>query len=382
MDASNLVAKGNILRDQNDFEGATAAYAEACIKDPDCYSAFNNYGNLLRETLRPRQAIPFLQAACTMQFAEAHAPFNLAVAYLSIEDYPNGWKYYESRWDYEHMQGMLPKLEAPRWNGEDLRGKTIFVCGEQGFGDIIQMSRFFQNLYDLGARVKLTVEPNIIPLFEGSAVLESITRPDVHPGHFDYWTMLMDLPGRLGITRETLPAPLQYIGARQDKIAAWQQRLGPKTRMRIGFAYSGRRDSWINQHKSMPLTTMMQLIKQCPEADWISLQVDADENDTALLRQEGLPLYPGSISDWTDTAGLVHNLDLVVSVDTAVAHLAAAMGKPVWVPLNRYAPCWRWGVDKDTMPWYPTIRIFRQAVHGQWDEPLNRIARFIRTFKP
>jgi hypothetical protein len=382
MNSDELISQGNDLRSQNKFDQALACYAQAVIQDPDCFAAFNNYGNVLRECGHIKQSIPFLQAACEMAPGNATAWFNLAVAYLALENYEKGWPLYESRWNYEHLDGQLPKFSQPRWAADDLQGKTILVVGEQGHGDVIQFSRFLPNLKQLGAKIRLVTNSNLLPLFKSSAILESVTTPEEPPGDFDYWTMIMSLPGHLQINAAQLPAPLQYIGANTETINLWRDRLGPKKRMRVGFAWSGRPDSWLNQHKRMPLPTMLELIQQCTDLDWISLQVESDDKETALLESAGVKLFPGTIRNWADTAGLVHHLDLVISVDTAAAHLAGAMGKPTWVPLNRYASCWRWGtLDRENMPWYPSMRVFRQAVHGDWTDPVQRIAKFIKLFK-
>lgn len=381
MNSAELVDYGNLLRNQNNFTGALEQYALALAQGADTFSAYNNFGNVLREVGQARQAIPFLQAACAMAPDNPTANFNLAVAYLSLGDYDRGWPLYEHRWNYEHLAGQLPNLNKPQWCGQDLKDKTILVLGEQGHGDIIQFSRFLVVLKELGARIKLSVNDNVYALFQGSVIFEGlyITGQDV--GEYDYWSMIMSLPLHLKINLNNLPAPIQYITAQDSITNMWRQRLGPKEKMRVGVAYSGRRDSWLNQHKSMPIESVIALVQKHNNVEWINLQADASDLDLEQLSQNNILSIPGSINNWADTAGLVRNLDLVISVDTAMAHLAGAMGKPTWVPLNRYATCWRWGLESNTMPWYPTMKLFRQTVHSDWSEPINKISQFLSLFK-
>lgn len=381
MNSEELVDYGNLLRSQNNFEDALEYYARAMSQGFDHFSVYNNFGNVLREVGQPKQAIPFLQAACAMNSTHATANFNLAVAYLTLGDYDRGWPLYEHRWNYEHLQGQLPDFSQPQWHGQDLKDKTILILGEQGHGDIIQFSRFIVLLKQLGARIKLSVNSNVSALFNGSVMLEGLYQTGEDTGEFDYWSMIMSLPLHLKINTDNLPAPIQYITAQESITAAWRQQLGTKTKIRVGIAYSGRRDSWINQHKSMPIESVIALVQKNPGVEWINLQADASDQDLKLLSDNNVRSFPNSINNWADTAGLVQNLDLVISVDTAVAHLAAAMGRTTWVPLSRYATCWRWGTNTDTMPWYPTMKLFRQIVHGDWTGPIEQITKFLPLFK-
>jgi tetratricopeptide (TPR) repeat protein len=381
MNSEELVDRGNLLRSEGNFHGALEKYALALAQSTSSFSAYNNFGNVLREVGQVQQAIPFLQAACAISPDHATANFNLAVAYLSLGDYDRGWPLYEHRWNYEHLAGQLPALSKPKWQGQDLKDKTILVIGEQGHGDIVQFSRFLVLLKELGACIKLCVNQNVFPLFQGSIILDGLYLNDQDPGEYDYWSMIMSLPLHLKTNLDNLPAPIQYITAHESNIATWRQKLGTKEKIRVGLAYSGRRDSWINQHKSMPVESVITLIQKCSDVEWINLQADASDQDLDLLTANNVRSFPNSVSNWADTAGLVQNLDLVISVDTAVAHLAGAMGRPTWVPLSRYATCWRWGTESNTMPWYPTMKLFRQDVHGDWSGPINKIAHFLKLFK-
>jgi hypothetical protein len=241
-----------------------------------------------------------------------------------------------------------------------------------------------QNLKNLGARVTMQVTDGLIPLIQSSEIGRDVQVISYaqHPGDtFDYWVPIMSLPGRLNVRVDNLPTVIQYLNANPALVADWRRNLGAKLKLRVGFAWSGRRDSWINQHKAMPFETMLELIRSAPDYDWYNLQTDCTEEEDAALAAAGVHCFPGGIRHFADTAALVANLDVVVSVDTATAHLAAALGKPTWIMLNRYAPCWRWLLNRDDTPWYATARLFRQSQMGDWTAVVERIRTHLNLFK-
>jgi tetratricopeptide (TPR) repeat protein len=382
MTHDELLAHGNHFRSISEPEKALACYAQAFIQNPDMGSAYNNYGNVVREMGYPERAIGFLLNAIAIDKKDSVAQFNLAVAYLLSGDLQRGWKQYEKRWQFEHLDGKLPKLEQPRWEGQDLKGKTIIVTGEQGHGDNIQFCRFAEQLVKLGANVVICIEDNLKALLINSFLPPVIVLGpnDILPA-FDYWSPIMSLPGYLDITYDNLPHKLQYLTPSKASIQTWQERLGKKIKLRVGFCWSGRRDSWINQHKAIPFEKMFDLIKRNPQYEWINLQTDCTEEEQAQLVAEGVKVYPGAIQNWNDTAGLIMNLDVVIAVDTAVGHLAGALGRPFWLPLNQFGQDWRWLLKRNDSPWYSSCRIFRQPSIGNWDEPLAQIENNLKLFK-
>lgn len=379
MNPEQLVETGNQLRSESKPLEALQCYAQAFILDPDNFSAWNNYGNVLRECNRPDRAIAFLQNALAIAPDQPTASFNLAVCYLLLGDYARGWAQYEHRWRYEHLAGLLPNFSQPQWSGEDLTGKTLLVLGEQGHGDTIQFSRFAIQLQQHGVQVKLQATDNVLPLFNQTGL--TLFTPEQDTGAFDYWIPIMSLPRVLGITLENLPQELQYVGPSPAKIKEWHERLGLKNKLRVGFAWSGRRDSWINQHKAMPFVEILTLIKSCPDYEWYNLQLDCTSEEEEILTLAGVKTFPGTIKNFADTAGLLHHLDVVLSVDTAIAHLSGAMGRPTWVMLNAYALDWRWLLDRDDSPWYPSARLFRQPVMGNWRSVTKKIEQYLSLFK-
>ena len=380
MHTEELIDLGNKAREQHDPELALKYYMQAMTQDRGSASAFNNYGNVLRECGDPAGAVPFLQRS--MQLAPEHptAPFNLAVAYLLQGNYQQGWTQYESRWKYEHLADILPKWEQPRWTGQDLQGRRILVLGEQGHGDNIQFARFLSDLKARGAHVTLVVSPAMQPLLAtGSA--DEIIYPDSPIPSFDYWIPIMSIPGVLGTTLENLALVQYYLRADVGLQQAWAQRLGHKTRLRVGFCWSGRRDTWINQHKGMPFERMLELIQRNPGYEWVNLQVDCTAEEEAALVAAGVTAYPGSIQTFADSAALMMHMDVILAVDTAVAHLAGALGRPVWVMLSQFALDWRWLLNRDDSPWYSTARLFRQPTMGDWGSVTEKIHKFLSWYK-
>ena len=381
MTPNELIEAGNQHRAEDNPVQALQCYAMAFVQDPESAAAFNNYGNVQREMGHPARAIPFLQHSLVLEPNTVTAQFNLAVSYLLMGNYQQGWPAYESRWNYEHLAGTEPKYQQPRWRGEDLRDKTILVVGEQGHGDCIQFVRFLYNLYVMGARIKLQVTDGLIPVMSSSSMLQQVGSYTTDMGEFDYWIPIMSLPGILGITVDNIPKIQSYLHAQPALVKTWLDRLGPKTRMRVGISWSGRRDSWLNRHKGVPFPVILEMIRANPQYEWINLQIDVTADEEQALTDAGATGYPGSIVSFAETAALIMHMDVVIGVDTAVSHLAGALGKPAWIMLNAYATDWRWLLDRDSSPWYSTARLFRQPVMGDWGSVTKKVTQYLSWFK-
>lgn len=381
MDKHLLIERGNEFRSTHQPERALRCYSLAMSRDRNFPAAFNNYGNVLREVGEPEAAIPFLQRAAQLEPNNVTAQFNLSVAYLLSGDLTRGWPQYEWRWQYEHLAGTLPQFQQPRWRGEDLKDKRILVVGEQGHGDNIQFVRFIYNLYVMGAKIILQVTDGLIPLLGSSQIIERVTGYDFTVTDFDYWTPIMSIPGILGVTYDNLPRPVNYLNPDAALQQQWLQTLGPKTRMRVGLSWSGRRDSWLNQHKGVPFEEIVHLVKNNPQYEWINLQIDATEQESAVLASLGVTLFPGAIKSFADTAALMMHMDVVIGVDTAVSHLSGSLGRPTWIMLNWFATDWRWLLNRSDSPWYSTARLFRQPSMGDWRSVTDKITQFLGWFK-
>lgn len=381
MNTNELIDQGNAFRSENQPAKALECYAQAFVQDPDSAAAWNNYGNVIRECGQPARGIPFLEHSIILDPNSVTARFNLAVCYLMSGDYARGWNQYEWRWKYEHLNGTLPTYPQPRWTGQDLKGKTILVQGEQGHGDNIQFVRFLYNLHIMGAKLKLKVTDGLIPLLSAGSIIEKVMSYNEEDNDFDYWVPIMSIPGVLGVTLDNLPRPVSYLNADIGLQKEWLKILGPKTKMRIGFAWSGRRDAWLNQHKGMPFEKMLELIKRNPQYEWINLQIDATDEEVNALAEAGVKMFPGAIRSFSETAALIMAMDVVLSVDTAIAHLSGALGRPTWIMLNWFATCWRWLTVREDSPWYSTARLFRQPSLGDWDSVSRKIEQYLSWFK-
>lgn len=381
MNIEHLIAQGNDFREKNLPQQALGCYAQAFVADPESVSAWNNYGNVIREMGYPERSIPFLQHAISLDPTHVTAKFNLAVSYLLMGDYNQGWAQYEHRWNFEHLAGSLPQFNSPRWNGENLQGKTILIVGEQGHGDCIQFSRFLFHLHSLGAQILFQTTAGLVPFFANSGIISWVGTYDQTSPEFDYWTPIMSIPRIIGLTVNNIPQHLSYLSAHQDMIDRWQQLLGPKKKMRVGLSWSGRRDTWLNRHKSVPFDKIINMIKQFPDYDWINLQIDVSAEEESQLQALGVITFPNSIENFNHTAGLIHHLDVVISVDTAISHLSGGMGRPTWIMLNNYAVDWRWLLNRDDSPWYPSVKLFRQPCMDDWDSVIQKISKWLTLFK-
>lgn len=383
MTYQELIDAGITYREHTEPEQALACFGQAFILEPDSAPAFNNYGNTLREMGLPQRAVPFLQHACILDPDMSTAHFNLAVATLLAGDLKTGMQQYESRWAFEHLNGTLPDLDQNKnWRGQDLTGKTILIFGEQGHGDVLQFSRLLNNIQQLNPKkVYFLALPDMFSLLQNSFPAVEFLHHN-HPWpEVDYWSMLMSLPVGLVLTYDNLNSPLQYIQAPKSSIDAWRTRLGNKNKTRVGICWSGRRDTWINRHKAVTFESVVDLIKRNPDIQWINLQADASDEQNQALADLGVNQYPGTIQCWADTAGLIQNLDLVIGMDTAVSHLAGALGVPVWVMLSQYALDWRWLLNRNDSPWYPSAKLFRQSARGDWSSVIEQICRYLRHLK-
>uniref|UniRef100_UPI002615BD4D tetratricopeptide repeat protein n=1 Tax=Acidocella sp. TaxID=50710 RepID=UPI002615BD4D len=329
------------------------------------------------------EAIAAYNTAIELQpdFAKAHS--NLGYALLHSGDFLNGWREYEWRWHGGTKRLKSRGLTKPQWRGEDISGRTILLYAEQGLGDTIQFCRYAALVTARGARVIMEVPPPLLQVLSGlHGVDRLVTTGDPLPD-FDFHCPLLSLPLAFGTQVETIPAPIPYLFAKPEQTAYWRNRLGPKIQPRVGLVWNGgfrsnQPELWaLNERRNIPVQLISRL--NVPYIDFVSLQKgEPAESEMLALQAE---LWPGGnfhnpateLRDFEDTAGLIENLDLVISVDTSTAHLAGAMGKPVWL-LNRFDTCWRWLEHRDDSPWYPTVRLFRQTEHGEWDGVIQRVA--------
>jgi tetratricopeptide (TPR) repeat protein len=376
--------RGTVQRLLQQFDSALASYDHAIAINPRYAEAYCNRGLLLHDLGRYPAALDNYGRAIAVRPDFAEARLNRSMTLLALGDYANGWSEYEWRWRTDLFSGEKRHFPQPLWLGkEPLAGKTILLHGEQGFGDMLQFCRYSTLLAELGATVILQVpEPLKSLLASADGVARCVSPTDALP-EFDYHCPLMSLPLAFNSTLNTLPAQIPYLRGNAEKTLRWGGKLGQRRKLRIGLVWSGgsrpnQPHLWhINRRRNIPLTTLAVLLR--PDMEFYSLQkgelAEAELREYELKNPGGPELIDltDELRDFSDTAALVANLDLVVTVDTAMAHLAAALGKPVWI-LNRFDACWRWLVDRSDSPWYPTAKLYRQQRPGDWESVLRLVA--------
>jgi hypothetical protein len=273
----------------------------------------------------------------------------------------------------------MPPSQAPLWDGSPLEGRTILVRVEQGLGDTLQFIRYLPLVQRRGGRVILVCQPALVGLLTGSRGLgieRLLAQGDPLP-EYDLHVSLLSLPGLLGTTLENVPADVPYLEAEPQPVEAWRQRLGSYRGFKIGIVWQGNPDHRMDRFRSTRLAQFAPLAR-VPGVHLFSLQKGPGAEQLAALTDRFPVTDLGSgLDDFRDTAAVLKNLDLVVSVDTSVAHLAGALGIPVWVALHFPAE-WRWLTGREDSPWYPTMRLFRQTSPGQWEDVFRRIAEALR----
>ena len=435
MDPALLVEDGNAALAAGDLDGAEAALRRAIALRPDHPAAYNNLGNLLRATQRPAEALEayrralfiapqlgqvrgnlgtalldlhrpqeaavWLAQAVAADPADAQARVNLggalmqaahpqaalaeyrqarllapflpdaalgeALALLTLGNWQAGWEAYEARLSHPRFAFTLHDLPGRRWHASDpLAGRTLLLFAEQGLGDTLQFCRYAPLLRARGARVSLQVQKPLVPLLHGLA--DIVVAPGEPMPTFDAWCPLMSLPRECATTPQTVP-PAPYLHADPQRLHAWRRRLGPKRGLRVGVAWAGNPDHPADALRSLPQAALAPLLDlHAIEAH--ALQPEARPED-ARIRP-----HP-EIADFADTAALTALMDVVVSVDTAAAHLAGALGRDVWI-LLAHAPDFRWMLDRADTPWYPSARLFRQARPRDWSGVITDVARALR----
>lgn len=364
--------RGNLAFGLNRMDEALADYEHALALKPDNADTLTNRGNALRHLGRTGDAVDSFDRAIALKPDLAEAHWNRALTCLETGDFLRGWQGYEWRW---HRGGEMQSrnFAQPQWRGEDLRGKTILLHAEQGFGDTLQFIRYLPMVVAKGARVVLEIPGDLRPLMDETAGVAAIVRCGETLPPFDLHCPLMSLPLAFGTTLETIPAPVPYLGAPPERLARWRARLDSTCPPRVGLVWSGKPDHRNDHNRSITLTQLAPVLAR-PGIQFISLQKEYRESDRMELNgHDALLRFGEELADFGDTAALIGALDLVIAVDTAVAHLAGAMGRPLWLLLPAVGD-WRWLKERTDSPWYPTARLFRQPRIGDWASVIARLA--------
>jgi Tfp pilus assembly protein PilF len=368
---------GAALRELGRLEEAETSYRQALRLRPDYSGAHNNRGNILRFLARPEEAALSFQEAIRFNPNNADAHKSLGMMWLLLGKFEQGWAEYEWRWRCSDF--VQPNFPQPPWDGAALEGRTILLRAEQGLGDTLQFIRYASLVKARGGTVLVVCHEPLVRVLHGCPGIDRLLPMGSPLPPFDVHAPLLSLPRLFGTTVATVPAPVPYLVADAPLAAPWHGVLSQYSGFKIGIVWQGNPRHKSDRYRSCPLTQFEGLAR-LPGVRLISLQVGPGREQLAALGDRfsvtdlGGQFNPASLAE---AAAVVKHLDLVVAVDTAIAHLAGALAVPVWVPLP-VAPDWRWLLGREDSPWYPTMRLFRQRERGNWQEVFERMANAVR----
>jgi tetratricopeptide (TPR) repeat protein len=374
--ADALSNRGSVLLRLNRYDQALASFDRAIALRPQHSGALSNRGLVLRQLHRFDEALKSFADAQTARPSNAEAHFGEAEILLLRGDFARGWEKYEWRSRGQILQHEQRDFTQPKWSGrEDISGKTILLHAEQGLGDTIQFCRYAPLVAERGARVILEVQESLQELAASLSGVTEVVAAGSNLPDFDVQCPLLSLPLAFATNIQTIPSTVPYLTASPQRVAHWNERLGKKHRPRIGLAWSGRPRP---ANRSVPLDLLLPLL-DC-EATFVSLQKEIRVADASILSERSeIPHFGDALKDFSDTAAVIANLDLVISIDTSVAHLAGALAKPIWILLS-FTPDWRWLLERNDCPWYPSARLFRQSDAGAWDKVMTQVDDALRSF--
>jgi Flp pilus assembly protein TadD len=360
--------------DEGEIDDAVSLLERALAIRPDLPEAHVNIGLALRQKGRIEAAIDAFRRAIALRPDFALAHLQLAEVLLLKGDFAEGNS--EHEWRHKLMRDQSPNRAhflQTLWAGEPLNGKKIVLSAEGGFGDVLQFVRYLPLVVARGGRVTLQCQANLHRLFQNLRGYEKLIGTDETVREFDFHCPSLSLMRAFGTTLQTIPAGVPYISAPPELVESWRGRLaGGSARMKVGLVWSGNPNK--ERRRSLPLSALSDL-SRIAGVEFYSLQTGSDAGQAADWPAGSIRTdFAADMRDFADTAAFMENLDLVITVDTAAAHLAGALGRPVWVLLP-FAPAWRWLLDRSDSPWYPTMRLFRQTRPGDWAGPAQQVAR-------
>lgn len=365
---------GTVLAAQNRNEEAIECFFKSIELAPRFAHTWSNLGRALKAMNKLTEALQAYSHALAIEPKSATARFNQSIVQLLQGDLRKEvWLKYEYRWVVLN-ESPRRGFTQPLWQGtESIAGKSILVYAEQGLGDTLQFVRYVPLLAAMGAAVHVEVQPALKALLAPLAGAASVIGRGEPLPHFDLHCPLMTLPFALDTRLETIPATTPYVSAPAERVATWQQKLGPATAgKRVGLVWRGNPNHANDANRSMPFE-LFQQVCQAGDCQFFPLQFQMNERETAFFaNQPACANHTGQIRDFGDTAAFIAQLDIVLTVDTSVAHLAGAMGKPVWLLLP-FTPDWRWLLDRADTPWYPGMRLFRQPAIGDWARVIEAV---------
>ena len=362
--------RGAILQELHRDDEALEAFTRMLSLQADNEKGYNNRAHAFRGLGRYEEALASYDKATALNPAYAEAQFSAGLSRLLLGQWEKGWQQYEWRW---HGRASRRDFTQPLWLGDQpLAGKTILLHAEQGFGDTLQIVRYVNLVADLGAKIILEVQPPLKALMSQFTRCERVIAFGDEIPPFDLHCPLMSLPLAFKTTLETLPRPISYLSADPALVEKWQAKLGPSTQRRIGLVWSGSGEYVNDYNRSILLSEMDKVLTQ--PFEFISLQKEIRDHDrAALAARPQIRFFGDELTSFAETAALAQCVDLVITVDTAVAHMSAALGRPTWIML-KVEPDWRWLLHRPDSVWYPTATLFRQKKGGDWPQVIDEIA--------
>lgn len=361
--------RGSILQELHRDDEALEVFGRMLALQQDNEKGFNNRGHALRGLQRYEEALASYDQAIALNPQYGEAQFNAALCRLLLGRWEEGWSQYEWRWHGRPQR----EFTQPLWlGGQPLIGKTVLLHAEQGFGDTIQIVRYVDMVIDLGAQVILEVQAPLKDIMQTQFTRACVLAFGESLPSFDFHCPLMSLPLAFKTTLDTIPRPTAYLKADPALVEKWQAKLGSQSRPRIGLVWSGSGEYVNDYNRSVLLTDLDRLLAM--PCDFVSLQKEIRDHDReALTVRSGIRHFGPELTSFAETAALAACMDQIISVDTAVAHLASALGRPTWI-LLKSEPDWRWLLDRSDSVWYPTATLFRQQSPGNWSKVISEIA--------
>lgn len=374
---------GNVLSDRCEFEEAQSCFNYVLQRIPDNASALTGLGQIYRQQSRLQEAIQLTRQAIALDPDNPIAHFSLGIYLLSMGDFTNGWREYMWRLHKDEYRHVLRHYDRPVWDGSDLTGKRLFIYPEQGIGDFLQFVRYVKDLSVDAKELIVEAPKKLYWLINQLSNYCTVITPDKEPPEFDMHVSQMSLPALRGTTLDTIPCDIPYFKVDEGHINVWKNKLQNDDKIKLGIVWQGNQDNPNDRNRSLSLESLKPLA-ELKGVELISLQKGFGEEQ---LQQCSFKDRIQVVEDWDngeeafkDTAAMIENLDLLISCDTAVVHLAGAMGKPVWVLLST-VPDFRWMLDREDSPWYPSVRLFRQQNRDDWQGVISAVKqRLVQEF--
>jgi tetratricopeptide (TPR) repeat protein len=368
--AQAYLNRGVLEKEMGDLDKAIISYKHALKIQGNYADAYANLGMALKELGHFVEASINLDKAIELNKGHAEAITAKSLALLLEGNYEEGWPLFEWRWKKVKLTNSIPP-SCPLWLGEDsLLDKTILLRSEQGLGDTIQFCRYAKLVKSLGAKVILEAPKALLELLRQLDYVDQVIEQGSKVPHIDYYCPLLSLPLAFKTNIASIPTPFKYLDSHPQKLAQWSETLGSKKKLRVGLVWSGNKQHGNDRNRSISLAKIIQYLPE--NIEFICLQKEVREEDKATLSLSSIQNFDVKLLDFLDTAALCDLMDIVVSVDTSVAHLAASLGKPTWVLLP-YVPDWRWLRNTDASPWYDSVKLYRQNERRSWDDVFDRV---------